>query len=502
VRRAGLGGAVAAGVAALSAMPGAALGQGLPPVNGPVLPMNDLNGVVLATPLAPGVDPHGPVHTISEPSLLRAVPRARCDRRSEPLGGIQGRVSADDLASPQALAGWTCNVTVVANVGTPGGFRTWRYVDAGGHVCAFYDTSITAPASAISTAAGPSPGVAVLDMSDPAHPVGTAMLTSAAMLSPHESLNLNVRRGLLAADVGNGLTTPGSLAVYDVRRDCRHPVLQGELPIRYGHESGWSPDGRTFWVAGGGGEVLAVDVSNPRQPYVVWRGGMYSHGLGLSHDGRTLYQTDPINGNLGILDVGEIQDRRPAPRARAINRITWDTVSVPQNAVPFRSDGKPYLLEFDEFAFRFNPATVDDKVGGVRLIDVSDPRKPAVVSDLRLEVNEREVHQQVSDDPAPLSPGQTFGYAAHYCAVPRRVDPEIVACSFINSGLRVFDIRDLRHPREVAYFVAPSRPGPDGSRSPNFAMSQPAFDPGRREVWYTDSFSGFYALRLSRKAWP
>jgi hypothetical protein len=158
--------------------------------------------------------------------------------------------------------------------------------------------------------------------------------------------------------------------------------------------------------------------------------------------------------------------------------------------------GKPYLLEFDEFAFRFNPVTIDDKVGAARLIDISDPAAPKLASDLRLEVNMRANHQAADGAPSPL-PTQVFGNSAHYCAAPRSVDPGIVACSFTNAGLRVFDVRRPRHPREVAYFVAPPKAGPG-----DLALSQPAFDAKRREVWYTDAGSGFYALKLSRAAWP
>ena len=33
-------------------------------------------------------------------------------------------------------------------------------------------------------------------------------------------------------------------------------------------------------------------------------------------------------------------------------------------------------------------------------------------------------------------------------------------------------------------------------------MSKPAFAPGRREVWYTDAITGFYAVRLTNGVWP
>jgi hypothetical protein len=33
-------------------------------------------------------------------------------------------------------------------------------------------------------------------------------------------------------------------------------------------------------------------------------------------------------------------------------------------------------------------------------------------------------------------------------------------------------------------------------------MSKPAFVPDRREIWYTDGTSGFYALRVDKSVWP
>lgn len=481
-------------MAVLLAVPATAVAQ----FAGPTLPANDLETLLAGGSTPPMVT----VRRLAKPLLVN-TPRAKCGKGSRPLEGMQGRVPQEAIDSPEAADGWTCNLRLISRHPTPGGFRTWRYTDRAGHVCAFYDTSLSSPNNAASLAGGPSPGVTVLDMSDPAHPVTTATLTSAAMLAPHESLNLNRRRGLLAAVVGNGLTLPGSLAVYDVGKDCRNPLLRGELPTKTGHESGFAPDGNTFWVAGGGGFIDAVDVRDPGNPYIVWEGAYFSHGLSLSEDGRTLYQTDPINGNLGILDVSEVQDRKPAPQVREISRVTWRNVSIPQNSVPLKIGGREYLLEFDEFAFRFNPATVDDRVGAARLIDITRPERPRLTSNLRLKVNMRKQHRRVSGDPNALGPTKSLGYGAHYCAAPRRVNPVIVACSFLNSGLRVFNISNPRRPREVAYYVAPPKDGTVGGYSAaNAAFSQPAFDPKRRQVWYTDASSGFYALKLSKRAWP
>jgi len=99
------------------------------------------------------------------------------------------------------------------------------------------------------------------------------------------------------------------------------------------------------------------------------------------------------------------------------------------------------------------------------------------------------------------------GYAGHYCNMPTRVDPGIVACSMILSGLRVFDIRDPYHPREIAYFNAPVTPRivpPVGivPAPSNWAMSSPSFVPERGEIWYSDGLSGFCVVRVTNGVWP
>ena len=111
----------------------------------------------------------------------------------------------------------------------------------------------------------------------------------------------------------------------------------------------------------------------------------------------------------------------------------------------------------------------------------------------------QENHRELTMDPSALPPTQVFGYSFHYCGIPTRDNPQIVACSTMNSGLRVFDISDLANPREIAYFIAPPKAGRALGLLPgDLATSQPAFVPERREIWYTDATSGFYVLRLPR----
>jgi hypothetical protein len=435
---------------------------------------------------------------------IKPVPRAKCGPGAKLEPDIQGRVPAGS-----ATDGLWCNLSLLAHQGVAGGFKVYDYVDEAGHECAFYDTALVFPVNAANLNSS-SLGVAVLDMKDPAKPVQTDTLTEPAMLSPHESLNVNQRRGLIAAVSGNPATYPGWVSVYDASKDCRHPVLQSSAPLaRLGHESGFSEDGKTFYATGTAyRSITAIDVTDPKQPHVVWQGDEQTHGMTLSPDGNRAYLANPDVefGDMIVLDTSEIQARKANPHAREVSRITWDRVSIPQNAIPFTSNGKPYVLEFDEYnANTLDPSGDPDAVGAGRIIDISDERKPKIVAHLRLQVNEPAEHDRFKDDPGADGPanGGGQGYAAHYCNLDSRVDPKLVACSFIVSGLRLFDISEITKPKEIGYFVAPTQAKPENQgQASNYAMSMPAFVPKRREVWFSDATSGFYALRIADSVWP
>jgi hypothetical protein len=435
-----------------------------------------------------------------------STPKANCGPGSDPETGLQGRVSTDDVSSGRALRGYRCNTEVRGHFGAAGfeggsgGYKVHRYRDARGHECAYYDSTLLFPVNVI---AGNLPGVFVLDMSDPAHPVRTATLVTPAMLSPHESLSISHARGLLAAGFGNPTMYPGVVDIYDISLDCRYPVLKSSTPFGIlGHEGNFAPDGKTLWISDANNTLTAVDVTNPTLPSrILTLTDVFVHGMNVSDDGDRLYYAD-LNDDvtkrgLTILDVSQVQDRTPNPATPVVSNLTWDTVSTPQNAIPITVGGKPYLVEVDEFSRGLSSGTVAPPVGAARIIDISDDTAPFVVSDLRLEVNQAEHFNTVKGDDGAVNFLQ--GYTAHYCAVPKRDDPGIVACSFILSGLRVFDIRDPLAPREIAYFNAPVN---TLRGTTSYAMSAPAFAPERGEIWYTDGNSGFYNLHITNGAWP
>lgn len=430
------------------------------------------------------------------------TPEARCGPGSLPETGMQGRVSAAETESGRAAKGYTCNTKELAHFGTTGGYKVERFVDDAGNECAYYDTTLLFPKDAVEVGQDQT-GLYVLDMSNPAKPVKTATLVSPAMQSPHETVLLNQKRGLLVAVTSNPIFYPGFVDIYDLNADCRQPVLMSSLPVGgLGHESGFAPDGKTFYAASLSGEILtAVDVTNPSAPTPIWVGEYKTHGLSVSDDGNRAYLA--AQPGLIILDVSQVQKRTPNPQVTEVATLTWPTVSTPQMTIPISIKGRPYLIEMDEFS------RDDWTTGAARIIDIADDTKPKVISNIKLEVNMTDNREKVSGDPGA---GESFqdglqGYAGHYCEVPQRKDPGVVACTFILSGLRLFDIRDPYRPKEIAYFNGPAVPAPQAATQgtgdgANYAMSKPALIPERSEIWYSDGNKGFSVVRVTNNVWP
>ena len=433
-----------------------------------------------------------------------AVPAAVCGPGSLPETDLQGRIPPADVASGRAAQGYTCNTEEIGRFPSSAGWRLLRYGD-----CAYYTGEPGGLPLGIATKPLDA-GTHVLDVSDPTAPVETAFLRTPGMLSPHESMDLHPGRGLLIAALGNAATLPGTLDVYDVATDCRRPRLLASVNLGglLGHEGSLSPDGLTYYVGSTVGNTLtAVDLSNPALPTPIAVTDVPSHGMSVSADGNTLYDAVAYGPDAGLVvyDVSAIQARTLGPvlvpRAgfEVLGKVSWPNISIPQSTIPVTIGGRSYVLENDEFV----DVLGDGDIGASRLIDVSDPRSPRVVSELRLRVHDRQNQATVADDTSALLGGP---YSGHFCSVPQLVEPGIVACSMLRSGVRVFDIRDPLAPREIAYFSPPARQDSAiegrGTCSCLHTGSTVAFVPERGEMWVSGQETGFSVVRLTNGVWP
>lgn len=466
---------------------------------------------VLGLVALPGSAAFGQSTPGAGPVFEGPVPRAECGPGSRPETGLQGQVPLADRQSGRSSQGYTCNLDLVGHYGAAEGFEGAEWQLTWFDHCAYYDTRLSGTQSRR--------GTVVLDVSDPARPKYSTNLTTPAMTDPWESLKVNQERGLLAgvfvADVQGG----GFFDVYDVKADCAHPKLLASVAVNgLGHEGGWAPDGRTYYATGVTSMVTAIDVADPAapKPITAFFPPTAIHGLGVSEDGDRLYlahmnpdlATSFVDGSpnhtdangLGIWDVSAIQARSPLPGARLLGTALWSDGMAGQHAIPITSAGHPYVVFVDELS-----------QGGARIIDTADEHHPRVISKLKTEIqmpgNLATANADTRRPPLEnhgLVPG-AFGYDAHYCNTDRIHDPTVLACSEFQSGLRVFDIRDVHRPREIAYY----NPGGDGHAAPGsfggtyggYTSAQPRIIPDRGEVWFTDQDRGLYVVRFANTAW-
>lgn len=438
------------------------------------------------------------------------VPRAQCGPGSRPETALQGEVTIADRESGRSSEGYACNLELVGNYRGEG--AEWQQAWYG-H-CAYYDTRIFGTQK--------SRGTQVIDVSDPTNPRLSANLTTAAMMDPWESLKVNQDRGLLGGVLVADYQGVAYFDVYDVKEDCAHPRLLASVPVNgLGHEGDWSPDGKTYYATGvNPGVVTAIDVSEPTAPKLLkaFVASTIIHGLGVSEDGRRLYlahinyegyysafahdhgSISDTNG-LGIYDISQIQDRQANPEVRQLGVVTWKDGAAGQHAIPIRSAGKPYVVFVDEAGY-----------GGPRIIDISDETRPRVVSKLKTEIqmpqNRAQADSEIIRPPKENGGKVPFGYNTHYCRTDQPDEPTILVCSTFQSGVRVFDIRNILRPREIAYF----NPGGDGTYATGgFGGTYSGYtsaDPrilvkdGEAQLWFTDHDRGFYVVRFTNSTWP
>jgi hypothetical protein len=458
------------------------------------------------------------------------VPKANCGRWDWTESGLQGQTTPWERESGDSEGGYNCNLELVGQFQGEGAKSQAgpAYFDH----CAYYGTN--------NNALQQHRGVVVIDASDPAHPRATTYLDDPVMLDPHETPKTNDRRKLLAGAQLNG---PG-FVVYDVS-DCANPVLRGSVDLTgsQGHMGNFAPDGLTYYLGqafeGIGGFMHIVDLSDPSNPMQLppWQflGDGRPHGIWLNEAGTRLYAGQAGQfGNVGntafgtgpnglvILDVSDYQFRRPNPQVGIISKLFWEDQGTAEEMYPFRKDGRHYIVSSDESGGNGGvggaPAACARGAsphGYPNVIDITDERNPKIIAQLKLEVSDNTNCELLLNDPPEVG-GAIPGYHDERCVADRPNNPTMLACAFRNAGLRVFDIRDLSRPKEIAYYKPPALrtaflPGsiswtPTRDRTMDRIAGYPRWvkvpaneEHGRElHIWVVSDDNGFQVLRFTQ----
>jgi hypothetical protein len=460
------------------------------------------------------------------------VPKAHCGPHDRTESGLQGSTTLAERFGGAAARGFNCNLELVGQFQGEG--TSWQMAWFGD--CAYYDTANTAGQQHF--------GTVVLDVSDPRHPAVTDYINTVTMRDPWESLHVNQKRKLLAGgESENGTGVGGGFEVYDVS-NCRHPVLKSsiELPNSHGHAGNWSQDGMTYYETNGfrgvGGIMPMVDVSDPSKArwLLNWQftGNGRAHDTNTNADGTREYSpqpgflTAPVGSSsfgpegLIILDVSDVKARLPEPQVRIVSTLFWEDGGQAQQALPVSIEGRPYLIFTQELGSAgagpagraFACAENLPPFGFAKIIDISDEKNPKEVAKLMLQVHDPA--NCVTTLPEALNP--VFVYDSHYCNVDDPHNAKVLACSYFEAGLRVFDIHDPYHPREIAYFKAPAmgtkvipgsnlwnftggRTGTVFNRTADWASSFIRFHKYGNELhlWFTSQDNGFLVVKFANQ---
>ena len=483
------------------------------------------------------------------PAKTFAVTKAVCGPGDKPEADLQGQVTAATRAA--GFKGTNCNLQLVGQYKGEG--ASWQFAwfqDKAGHQCGYYDTGAA-------TANRTQLGTVVLDLSNPAAPKPTGYLTSIAMLDPWESLKVNERRQLLGGTQATNGSGGNGLDLYDISGDCRSPQLLSSVKIGtvengdaavlpagqnlIGHEGNFAPDGLT-WYNGDRGTIKkysAIDIINTTHPKLInlWELPLIpttvltTHGLNISEDGNRAYVsragqlgltvdllTSPEADGVIILDTSEVQKRLPNAKMKQVGMVTWRDSGQMQHTIDIVVKGKKYIVAVSEANVGGNsPAGWAASCAAglppfnvARIIDANDETKPFVVSKLWLETHDPKNCDKVIPDLTGLS---SFTYGSHYCSVDNKRNATTVACGYFNSGIRVFDIRDVANPKEIAYFNPPGTtvqsPGSNHNRAggwvaggPDWCNAQIRLDAATASLQTTCQDNGFMALKFTNGVWP
>lgn len=336
---------------------------------------------------------------------------------------------------------------------------------------------------------GPSgAGTSILDASDPANLRLVKQWPSPPGSHTHK---VQVADGLLLTNseqFRGGTPYTAGMAVYDLA-DPLDPQQIGwfDSTGRGVHRIVWTggryayvsaiPDGfdDRIWVV--------VDMQNPRAPVEAgrwWWPGQWTAGGEVPEwpEGKRYAAHHAlVDDGLAYLGYGDgglvLLDLADPTSPQRIADLQWSPGGDTHTCLPL--PGRDLLVVTDE--------SVTDRCAGephlVRLVDVADPRSPAVVS--------------VCPPPEGdfCDRGLRFGpHNTHENRPGSYRSAELVFVTYFNAGLRVYDVSDAARPVEVAYWIPPTPPGQEAVQINDVFVSADL------DIYVTDRVNGgVYVVR-------
>ncbi len=444
-------------------------------------------------------------------------PQQAADSLKEPA--LQGQVPLADQESGRSLKPYMWNMRLVGqqDIQNRGENGNLGWLGDCAYVAAYYGGK------------DPLMGMAVVDASNPKNPELVKLMPGTPG-TRESQVEANDRRKIVIVMPFRHPKTPygdppgpSQLQIYDASQDCKNPVRVGTYDFgdRITHEHRISADGLTVWATRSGSGVPepdrpnpgptleAIDITDLKNPKLLasWDlkdepgmppSGM--HDLDVNDEGTRAYTNTRwiIDGvrhqGLTILDISEVQERKPNPKIRRISSFNWgppENFGGTHSAELVTIQGRQYLIALDETM----GANAAAPWGWGRIVDVTEEKYPLQVSTIALEASLAQYGGQTNQDKAY--------YGAHYLGVDDRKNASLALFSWYSSGLRVWDIRNPYLPKEIGYYIPGARTDTKlavGSGYPNnkvdYVYSFVRYRPDTGHIWFNSLFNGFMIAEL------
>ena len=293
-------------------------------------------------------------------------------------------------------------------------------------------------------------------------------------------------------------------------------VSEPTKPRRIGHFQTGSTgthrnfyDGGNFIHAAAGAPGMAgkiyriVDIADPAKPREVGQFSLPEQASGAATSGLkfSLHGPAHIEGTRAYLPYGDggaiILDISELSRPRLISQLAFRGITATQGIHTFLLLPRRKIALINDEAIRENG---DENLNMAGVVDISNELQ------LRL----------ISLFPLPEPPAETglnnfyekggrFGphnqhHPNHQACLEERDD--MAYLTYFNAGLRIYDIRDPRAPKEIAYFIPPDPKTRIGTKpSQLVAQTEDVLVDRRGCVYISDKNQGIYILKLNN-VWP
>jgi hypothetical protein len=351
-------------------------------------------------------------------------------------------------------------------------------------------------------------GWSILDVTDPAAPQFAAFVPG-----PENTWTIQIQVADGKMIVGLERIAPGwggvdgqpfaeGFFIFDVT-DPTHPRQIGHF------RTGSTGTHRNFYAGGNlvhaaagapgmtGKIYRIVDIADPAKPREAGRfwlseqAGGATPGLKFSLHGPAHIEGDRAylpygDGGAIILDISDLS------HPRMVSQLAFRGITASQGIHTFLPLSRHKIALINDEAIRENG---DENLNLAGIVDISNESQPRLISLFPL------------PEPPPESgfknfyeKGGRFGPHNHHhpnhqpCLEDR---DDLAYLTYFNAGLRIYDIRDVRQPREIAYFIPPDPPVRIGTKpSTLVAQTEDVLVDRRGCIYISDKNQGIYTLRL------